>query len=141
MISVIGVTGNYILQPELLKKHTKTVDWISSTMFWKSELTTFQKMLDERASLLTSTDDKKNISHFQNIIIYYKNEVLVDLRKQLRDHEGRLANVLGTQKESDTQYFSEHEELMDRLNSFYNSFMGFRNELLGFCSGKTKSGH
>lgn len=130
MISVTGVTGNYILQPELLEKHSKTLQWLSASMLWKAELVTFQKILDQRAHLLTTTDDKKKISHFQNLITYYTGEVVDDLRKKLRDHEHKLAHMLEFKKESETQYFKEHDLIMDQASTFSNLFKQFRGEFL-----------
>lgn len=37
MISVTSVTDNYILQPTLLNKHKKTLEWLSTAVLWKSE--------------------------------------------------------------------------------------------------------
>jgi len=133
MISVIGTTGNYILQPATVEKHTKTLEWLSATILWKSELTTFQKILDQRASFLLTQDDKMKISHFQNLIIYYKGEVVDELRKKLRDHENKLARMLESKNESETKYFKEHAAVMDQATTFSNLFKEFRAELLSFA--------
>lgn len=132
MISVTSITGNYILQPHLLEKHTITLNWLSRTLLWKGELATFQKMLDERAPFFTSIDDKKRIDHFQNIIIYYSAEVILELQKKLRGHEKRLANMLETKDELNTRYFTEHDDIMSELESFATSFAEFRQELFQF---------
>lgn len=132
MISVTGATGNYILQPVLVEKHSKTLEWLSTSMLWKSELTTFQKILDQRAPLLVSLDDKKRIDHFQSLITYYKGEVVDDLRKKLRNHESKLADMLESKNESNIQYFKEHDNIMDQLQTFSNLFKQFRIDLLTF---------
>jgi len=132
MISVTGITGNYILQPATLEKHSKTLEWLSTSMLWKAELRTFQKILDQRAPLLTTTDDKKKIDHFQNLITYYNGEVVVDLRKKLRDHENKLAHMLESKNETETQYFKEHDSIMDQAATFSNLFKEFRAEFLAF---------
>lgn len=133
MISVTGVTGNYILQPELLEKHAETINWLSTSMLWKSEVNTFQKILDERAPLLRTEDQKKKIDHFQNLIIYYKSEVIDNLRRLLREHESQLATMLETKDESNVQYFKEHDGIMDKLQTFSDLFKQFRAELLQFA--------
>ena len=132
MISVTGTIGNYILQPATLEKHSKTLEWLSASMLWKSELTTFQKILDQRAPFLRSIDEKKQIDHFQNLIIYYNGEVVGDLRKKLREHEGKLAHMLESKNESDVQYFKEHDIIMDQLQTFSNLFKKFRIDFLTF---------
>jgi hypothetical protein len=132
MISVTGATGNYILQPALLEKHSKTLEWLSASILWKGELVTFQKILDQRAPLLLTLDDKKKIDHFQSLITYYNGEVVDDLRKKLRDHENKLARVLEYKNESDIQYFKEHDTIMDQAATFSKLFKEFRTEFLAF---------
>lgn len=132
MISVTGSSGDYILQPVLFEKHSETVDWLSSTMLWKSELNTFQKILDERASLIKSIDGKKSIDHFQNLVIYYNGELIDGMRKKLRDHETRLAHMLESKNESDTHYYKEHQSIMDELEFFSAHFKQFRAEFFEF---------
>lgn len=129
MISVTGITGKYILQPQLLEKHAEALQWLSTSMLWKSEVTVFQKILDERAPLL---EDKKRIDHFQNLILYYKGEVIDSIRKKIRDHETRLARMLEAENESDTQYYKEHHTIMDEASTFSTVFLQFRNEFLNF---------
>jgi len=132
MISVTGVTRNYILQPATVEKHSKTLEWLSASVLWKSELATFQKILEQRAPLLLTQDDKKKIDHFQSLIIYYSGEVVNDLRKKLRDHEHKLARMLESKNESDTGYFKEHDAIMDQATTFSNLFKQFRAEFLAF---------
>ena len=49
MISVLGSTGKYILQPSLLDMHRQTLEWLSATALWKRELSFFQNLLDKHA--------------------------------------------------------------------------------------------
>jgi len=132
MISVIGVTAKYIVQPELIEKHIKTLNGLSSCMLWKSEIRAFQKVLDQSSLRVTGTDDKKKVAHFQNLILYYGGEVIDSLRKKLRDHENRLAKMLESENESDIQYYKEHDAIIDELDTFSNQFKEFRGELIEF---------
>ncbi|MBL0740485.1 hypothetical protein [Chryseolinea lacunae] len=113
MISIIGVTKNYALQPALLDKHAKTLAWLSATMHWKSELAFFHKLLDEHAAVGVVRPDKTEIDHLQNLIFFYTVEVIEDMRKKLRNHESRLAKMLETKSEWDTQYYHEHDAIMN----------------------------
>jgi len=138
MISVTSVTSNYILQPSLLEKHRNTLTWLSSTLLWQREFNFFQKLLDEYGPKFNVVEDKKKIDHFQNLIIYYNNEVIPDLRKKLRDHEIRLADMLQTKDESKIEYFKEHDGIMQELESFNISFIEFKEKLFGFIEQKMK---
>ena len=132
MISVTSGTNEYILQPSLLEKHRITLNWLSSTLLWQREFNFFQKLLDQNAAKLTSVDDKKKIDHFQNLIIYYNGELIPAFRKKLRDHEHRLADMLKTKNELKTQYFKEHEAIMQELESFNIRFVEYKEELFEF---------
>lgn len=132
MISAISTTSKYILQPGLVSMHQQSLAWQSATELWKTELSFFQKLLDSYAPAFTNTDDKKRIDHFQNLIIYYKGEVIVDLKKKLRDHEASLAEMLKTENESDVKYFHEHKGLMEAAESFENVFIEFKSDFYQF---------
>ncbi len=132
MISATSVTTNYILQPSLLEKHRRTLNWLSATLLWQREFNFFQKLLDQYAPKFTAVEDKKQIDHFQNLLIFYKNELIIDLRKKLRDHETRLADMLQTKDETKTEYFKEHDGLMQELESFNNTFTEYKENLFGF---------
>jgi hypothetical protein len=130
MISVLGTTGNYVLQPALLEKHSETIDWLSSTILWKSELNAFQKILDERAPHFTLMEDKREMDDFQKRIIHYQDGVIDDLRKKLRAHEAQLASMLESKNELNTKYFEEHDGIMGQLLKFSVLFKQFRTEFL-----------
>jgi DNA primase large subunit len=132
MISVTSVTDRYILQPTLLAKHRKTLEWLSSTVLWKRELAFFQKLLDQFAKNFQSTEDKKKIDHFQNLIVYYNGELADSLASRLRQHEKKLAETLESRDESKTEYFMEHDALMNELESFNNRFVQIKGELFSF---------
>ena len=132
MISVTSGTNEYILQPSLLEKHRRTLNWLSSSLLWQREFNFFQKLLDQNAAKATSVDEKKKIDHFQNLIIYYNNELIPEFRKKLRDHENRLADMLKTKNELKIQYFKEHETLMQELESFNIRFVEYKEELFEF---------
>ncbi len=132
MISVIGTTGRYILQPSLVSMHQQSLEWLSASALWKRELSFFQKLLDKNSVKATSTQLKKEMDHFQNIVTYYGGEVVDSLRKKVQEHEGDLANMLQTMNESDTQYFKDHETVMSELSTFSKTYDQFRHELFGF---------
>ena len=81
MISPISTTDKYILQPSLMGMHNESLEWLSTIALWKRELVFFQKLLDKYAPQMTGIESKKEIDHYQNLIIYYDGE-LVDLLKK-----------------------------------------------------------
>ena len=100
MISVTSVTDKYILQPSLLSKHRKSLEWLSSAILWKRELAFFQKLLGQYSSEFTSVEDKKKIDHFQNLITYYGSELIPAFTSRIRVHEKKLAEMLESRDET-----------------------------------------
>jgi DUF438 domain-containing protein len=129
MISITSITDKYILQPSLLDKHRNTLDWLSATVLWKRELFFFQKLLYQYSPKFTTVDDKKKIDHFQNLLLYYNGELIDNLSSRLRLHEKRLADTLQNNDESKTEYYKEHDELMNELETFSKHFVQFKQEL------------
>jgi hypothetical protein len=132
MISVISTTNRYILQPSLVEMHRKSLEYLSATVLWKRELSFFQKLLDKYAPKFSSQDDKKKIDHFQSLITYYSGELVDQFSKKLHEHENNLARMLQQKNESDTQYFSEHQDLMSQVESFSKTYDQFHHDLYDF---------
>lgn len=129
MISPIATTNNYILQPSLLTKHAKTLEWLSATVLWKKELQFFQRLLDEHASKFGTDEDREQMHHLQNIIRYYKDELIDSMASRLRHHEKKLADMLETKDELKTAYIKEHLALMNDLQSTNDQFRSYKEEL------------
>jgi hypothetical protein len=132
MISALSTSNHYILQPGLVEMHRKSLEYLSATALWKRELQFFQKLLDTYAPRFTALEDKKKVDHFQSIIIFYSGELVSQLTKSLRQHEGDLARMLQSKNESDTQYFKDHNDLMNQLESFSKSYTEFHHDLYNF---------
>ena len=132
MISVLATTGKYILQPSLMEMHSNSLSWLSALELWKKEVQFFQKLLDQRSALIIDTEGKKQVDHFQHLITYYGGELISSLRKKLHTHEGNLARTLQQLNESDTEYFREHEALMEELSSFQKTFYQFKHDYIEF---------
>lgn len=129
MISPLATTKSYILQPSLLTKHVKTLEWLSATVLWKKELLFFRRLLDQYADKFTTADDKKQMHHLQNIVTYYKDELINSLASKLRLHEKKLADMLETKDELKTAYIKEHMDLMSELQSANDQFRNYKEEL------------
>lgn len=132
MISVIGTTDRYALQPRLIEMHKESMNWLSATLLWKRELQFLQRLLEDHAHHYTTVEEKKEIDHFQHLITYYRDELIDVFRKKLRDHENHMASTLRRRDETDTLYYKQHETLMDELKTFANNFLQFKSNLFTF---------
>lgn len=138
MISVLSTTGKYILQPSLMDMHRQSQSWASTCQLWKQELAFFKKLLSAYASNLPDVAERKKADHFENLIMYYDGELIEGAQKKIRDHEKRLATMLQSENESDTQYFKEHQGLMNELQAVDSSFNEMKGELYAFIELRMK---
>jgi hypothetical protein len=86
---------------------------LSTTMHWKSELAFFQKALEKMKQSTSSAEVNREGEYYQNQIAFFTLEAIEELRKKLRNHESRLAKMLEAKSEWDTQYYKEHDALMN----------------------------
>jgi hypothetical protein len=112
--------------------HKESLEWLSASILWKRELVFFQKLLEQHANAYTEVEDKKQIDHFQNLIIYYQGELIDELRRELRDLENHMAKVLQSRDESDTEYLRQHGLIIDKLKAFNSQFEEFKNSFYEF---------
>ncbi len=136
MISVLPNIGKYMLEPSLMDMHHSSLEWLSTTVLWKQEVGFFQKLLDSCVAKGTTTDDKKKVSHFQNVITYYGGELIDSLRKKIKLHEHKLADMMQELKGSDKEYYEEHAILMEELSAFMKTFNSFKSEFFSFIDKK-----
>jgi hypothetical protein len=132
MISVASITNKIIVQQTLLAKHKKTLDWLSAAILWKQELAFFQKLLDAYSPGFKTVEEKQKLDHFQNIIIYYRGELIDSLASKLRLHEKKLADMFESRDETQTGYYKEHDELMGQLDSLNTQLTEYKEELFSF---------
>lgn len=118
-------------QSELIEKHTETVDWLSSSILWKSELQNFQGMLEDRALHAVTKTGKVDADHFYLMILHYLTEI-EKLRNKLRNHETRLGKLLDSKYKPNHNSDEEHEGLMSTLESFSKTYNQFRKDFLQF---------
>ena len=132
MISILSTTGKYILQPSLIEMHRKSLDLMSQSILWKKELNFFQTLLDKFGTSFKTLEQKKRVDHFQHIITYYNGEVVDVLRKKLRVHEEHLATMLQSLNEADTEYYKEHNGILEELIAFQLTFNDLKHEFFAF---------
>lgn len=132
MATVTGTTENEVVSPVLEEKHRETVNWLSAIKLWQKELAFFQTILDGTAHFFTTAEDKKKISRFQNLFMYYHAELLLEFRTRLRNHDNQLANMLSKGTVTEAAYLNEHQPLMAELEQFSKSFTELKSDFYKF---------
>lgn len=126
---------NHASQSELIEKHTETVDWLSSSILWKSELQNFQKMLDDRDVPSVSGKNNVDADHFQ-LMIRHNIDEIEKLRNKLRNDETMLAKLMESKDDAINPGSDEHTSTMMQVESFSKAYKQFRKEFLEFTLQK-----
>ena len=66
---------------------------------------------------MISAEVKAEMDDLENQVLYFLLEGIEELRRKLRHHESMLAKMLEARAEWDTQYYKEHEALMESAAS------------------------
>ena len=114
--------------------HHQTSDWLRELEFYKQELTSLQKRLEEVAAKNTTKDIMTQVEHFQNrfTILREQHDIL--------HHENtiRLSRVDELAKSRpehiDEKFMTENGEMHKKVNDFSASFRDTRFEFNTFLS-------
>jgi len=128
-----GTESEYLLQSSLEDLHQVSKYWFSEIEFFKTELNFFQDLLDKHCPNINSDEDKKQLDHFQNLIIYYNGELLDEYNRKVRKHTKRLARLLdeGSTLE-DFSYREDHKLLGNDMSSLGKRLQEYKVELFDF---------
>lgn len=124
---------DYLLEESLESLHRESKSWSSELELWRIDLSFFQKLLDHNSQNFTSKDDKKRMSHFQNLITYYAGEVLDRFEQMIRRHEKYLATeLINMEKLDESGYRKKHAEIASHVGSFRVEFIKYKREFYDF---------
>lgn len=123
----------YMLSSSLTDLHKMSVEWASEIELWRAEVKFFQKLLDQYAPKIESIDHRKELDHFQNLIIYYGGELIDEFRQSVSRHEKHLSALLSDKNVQDEESYREaHHKIGDRIETYSKEFRQFKKELFEF---------
>lgn len=67
--------------------------WICDANFWLDEVEDCQTLLEKKLDLIDEVPEKKRLEQFQNQIIYYRDELLPQLKIDLANQKEKLKNI------------------------------------------------
>ncbi len=125
--------SDFLLEIGLENLHQESCVWVSQLDLWKIELAFFQKLMDTNSAKFTSKDQKKELDHFQNLIIYYNGELLDQFRKKIRKHEKTLSSELKNENRLDeTIYRNQHRVISSELKSLQHEYYLYKKDFFSF---------
>ncbi len=136
MNSIEQSKTDFLLQRTVEDLNESSRQWMEDIDFWKIELDFFQKLLDDQVAKMHSKEQKKQLDHFQNLIIYYSGELLDQFEQSARRHAKLMATLVESNNGvEDTNYRSKHIDLADKIDSFAYQFRQYKKDLYQFLEG------
>jgi len=112
----------------LSERHKKTCEWLAAVMRWRRELTSLQRILD--FCLSRHFDFQSEMNDYQNVLLYYREELLDSILSRLHLHKDRILQLLaGPCRESPSTYFTEHEQILNEADALGQQIRGYCGEI------------
>ena len=101
-----------------LKKYTSI--WICDVDFWKDEVDNCQLLLEDHLPQINELAERKKLEQFQNQIIYYRDELLPELKHDLVHHKKdfdatvNLKSLFSLHKKFETRIAAIQKQMKER---------------------------
>jgi len=98
--------------------------WVCDVDFWQDEVEDSQKTLEVNLQKIDEAPEKKKLEQFQNQIIYYRDELLPQLKHDLVKQQAILEN-----KAEDKEMRKQYNELQLRIAAIHEQMKERRRQL------------
>ncbi|MFN4233704.1 MAG: hypothetical protein ACK4IK_02735 [Bacteroidia bacterium] len=119
-----------IKMPELHQLHR---EWVNKLNFYKDDLKSLEKRIEEIASKYTSTEVLSMIEHFQNQIKIQRNEIDI-LMHDIKIEEEELQKNITDNPTAWDHRKAANTNINERIETFEKLFAEMRKELIGFAA-------
>ncbi|GAA4295654.1 hypothetical protein [Nibribacter koreensis] len=127
MGTLTSTSGHLLLSISLQDLHQESVCWLQDIAFWKTETAFFQKLLERVNTRVQNLEAKKRIDHFQNLLLYFRGELLDQYRHDIREHEFYLMQLIQNRAQVEEQLYREvHQGFQNQIRAFEADFKQFR---------------
>ena len=114
--------------------HKQYASWTKDLAFYKDEITTFVKRLEEIVSQNTKTEVTAQVEHFQNQFIR-QNEVIDTLQHDIHEAEHKLVqNAKANNVATDHRKTEENAALVDQMKMFGKIYEELKTEFTRFAA-------
>ena len=116
---------------QLLDLHAQHAEWQNKIKFYRDELGTLNKQLDDVVLNKPPNELMAAIEHFQNQFTV-QSEVLDIMRHDFKQHENAIEAIQENIENFDSSLLDNHKNHEERLNQFEKLFKELREEFTGF---------
>lgn len=132
MENLIASDTKFLLERSIDDLCHTSKEWLAEINFWKTELAFFQKILEVSAPKLKNSEEKMELDHLQNLILFYNGELLDKYRQDVKRHVKYLAELQNKPDHDDETFREAHLKYHDQVTSFARRFKEFKTELFEF---------
>lgn len=111
--------------------HAQITEWKSNVELVRTEISTFQKQLNEIVIKNNHEEVLKEVEHFQNLFIRQL-EVSDELFHELKAADHKLAEAADTGTDSETVFAEPNTSLRDSVGTYNKLFLELKNEFHSF---------
>ncbi len=118
----------------ILEQHAEHLEWLNKLSFYKDDMGTFQRRLNEIAKKNTSMEIMAVVEQLQNKLKIH-NEQADILKHEINEHEKAIErSIIENPVASDHRKGEDHKTHREKMETFELLFAEFRKTLLSFCA-------
>ncbi len=118
----------------LTELHSERTEWLNNLQFFKDDITTLRKRLEEIVSLNSKNDIRAQVEHFQNQFVRQL-EVNDELRHEINaEEQAFVASESKNPVATDHKTAPDHTVLRDKVETYAKLFKELRAEFNLFVS-------
>lgn len=122
------------LAKPILEQHAEHIEWLNKLSFYKDDLVTFQRRLNEIAKKNTSMEIMAVVEQLQNQLKIQDEQVDI-LKHEINEHEKSIErSIIENPVASDHRKVQDHTTHREKIETFELLFSEFRKTLLSFCA-------
>ena len=125
----------YLLEAGVEILHEESNEWLSKIALWSDEAAFFEHLLEKCLAKAEEKEQKGQLEHLQNKLLYYKGELLREYQKQIREHENYLDKMLTKDSvEDERKYREKHRSLAEKVKAFEKEYNALKREVFTFST-------
>tara|TARA_Y100000589_G_scaffold320020_1_gene349374 strand:+ start:47144 stop:47536 length:393 start_codon:yes stop_codon:yes gene_type:complete len=121
-----------LLEPAIEDLHNEHKDWISDMQFHKDEMKFFEDLLSLNLPKIKTDEQKAQLEHLQNKLIYFKGELIDKFLHDAKVHEFNLEKALESDHYDEDDLYKDHLKYRDDFKALHRDILDYKKELFDF---------
>jgi hypothetical protein len=121
-----------LLEPSIEDLHKEHNEWVSDMLFHKDEMKFFEDLLSLNLPKIKTTEQKAQLEHLQNKLIYFKGELIDKFLHDVKVHEFNLEKALESDHYDEDDLYKDHLKYRDDFRDLHRDILEYKRELFDF---------